>query len=184
METFEQRLKRFRDGPPQEIIGTLLNSINTNYIRELKILMSNGGEIGYLPIIGVHSIIMTISKDVFSKTGKRGFKYYLKNFVDWDKDGFRFSEISDVLYDWRNVIVHQFISRLGHSIGFDYVMDTGYRYSNETIFINPRILCRQLISGFEGDRRTQNIIWHYSEILGKGGMEKAKVRILKKYIEK
>ncbi len=113
METFEQRLQRFKSEEPAEFIETILLSIQNSFIPELVIASEN--RCSDLLILGIHSVIETVSENIFLKKGVSGFKFYLENFVDADKEGFRFSEIADVLNDLRNIIAHQKISKLGHS---------------------------------------------------------------------
>lgn len=103
-ETFQQRLQRFKNNSPIEFIETILNSIHNFYIPELQIASNN--KQSNLLILGLHSIIETISGNVFLKSGVEGFKFYLENFVDIGKDGGRFSEIAEELNDWRNIVAH------------------------------------------------------------------------------
>lgn len=182
METFDQRLLRFQNYPPVEFIETVLNSIHNYYIRELVIASEN--ELGNLLILGIHSIIETISENIFLKKGIDGFIFYLKNFVDANKEGFRFSEIADELNDWRNIIAHQYISRLGHSFGYDYTIEIGYKIDGSIIILNPSILFEQFKSAFEAGNKTKRRIWDYREFLNQDQMEEAKRRFIQKFTKR
>lgn len=180
METFAQRLKRFSSNSPVEFIETILNSIHNFYIPELSIASQN--KQSNLLILGAHSIIETISENVFLKKGVAGFKFYLENFVDGNTDGFKFSEIADDLNDWRNVIAHQYISKLGHSLGYDYTLSVGYKIDNDIILINPTLLFDQFESAFQASGiRCAKKIWDYGKLLSVEEMEKAKEEFLRKF---
>lgn len=180
METFSQRLQRFSNNSPVEFIETILNSIHNFYIPELSIAYHN--KQSNLLILGIHSIIETISENVFLKKGVAGFKFYLENFVDGNADGFRFTEIADDLNDWRNVIAHQYISKLGHSLGYDYALSVGYKIDNDIILINPALMFDQFEGAFQASgNKTAKKIWDYDKLLSAEEMEKAKEEFLKKF---
>lgn len=180
VETFQQRLQRFQNNSPIEFIETILNSIHNFYIPELQIAAQN--KQSNLLVLGIHSIIETISENVFLKKGVDGFKFYLENFVDINKDGGRFSEISDELNDWRNIVAHQYISKLGHSFGYDYSITTGYKIENGIIILNPKIFFEQFQSAFLANNgNTKRKIWDYKEIIASDKMEEAKIKFLSKF---
>jgi len=64
--------------------------------------------------------------------------------LDWKA----FSEIADELNDWRNIVAHQYISKLGHSFSYDYSISAGYRIENGIIILNPTIFFEQFQSAF------------------------------------
>ena len=177
-ESFQKRLERFERNTPGEFILTLLNSIDNHYIPQLKNAVVNKQD--HLLILGIHSIIETISEHIFLKPGKDGFKYYLENFVDIDKDGCRFSNIAKELNDWRNIIAHQFISKLGHFIIIDYLIDVGYPWNDETLHINPNVFFEQFDSAFSANGK----IWDYDKFLSPDEMEKAKIKFIKQFKRK
>lgn len=179
METFEQRLQRFESEEPAGFIETMLLSIQNSFIPELVIASEN--RCSDLLILGIHSVIETVSENIFLKKGVSGFKFYLENFVDADKDGFRFSEIADVLNDLRNIIAHQKISKLGHSFGYDYVMQVGYKIDGSIIMLNPSIFFEQFNSAFKNGVKTKRLIWDYSQLLSQEHMETAKRKFIQKF---
>ena len=179
-ETFQQRLQRFKNNSPIEFIETVLNSIHNFYIPELQVASEN--KQSNLLILGLHSIIETISENVFLKKGVDGFKFYLENFVDINEEGGRFSEIADELNDWRNIVAHQYISKLGHSFGYDYAISIGYQIENGTIVLNPKIFFEQFQSAFlSNDCKTKRQIWDYEKIIASDKMEEAKIKFLAKF---
>jgi len=179
METFEQRLQRFKSEEPAEFIETILLSIQNSFIPELVIASEN--RCGDLLILGIHSVIETVSENIFLKKGVSGFKFYLENFVDADKEGFRFSEIADVLNDLRNIIAHQKISELGHSFGYDYGTQVGYKIDGTIIMLNPSIFFEQFKSAFKKGIKTKRLIWDYAQLLSPEHKEKAKRKFIQKF---
>lgn len=180
LKTFQQRLQRFQNNSPVEFIETILNSIYNFYIPELETAAQNNQS--NLLILGVHSIIETISENVFLKKGVEGFRFYLKNFVDYDENGKRFSEIADELNDWRNIIAHQYISKLGHSIKYSYTISAGYQNKNGIIIINPKLLFEQFQSAYLArGGKTKERIWDYEKIIASDKMEEAKRKFLAKF---
>ena len=182
MDTFDQRLKRFENNSPIEFIETILDSIHNFFIPELKIASEN--KQSNLLILGIHSIIETISENIFLQNGVNGFKFYLENFVDGDKEGFKFSEIATELNDWRNIIAHQYISKLGHSFGYDYSLNVGYKVDNSVVLLNPQILFEQFISAFENKNQTKASIWNYQNFLTEQQREEAKKKFIDKFKRK
>src|SRR3989338_7301474 len=180
METFSQRLQRFQNNSPVEFIETILNSIHNCRIPKLEIASKN--QLSELLILGIHTSIETISENIFLQKGIDGFKFYLENFVDAEKDGFRFSEIAVELNDWRNIIAHQYISKLGHSFGYDYTISTGYRVENGTIILNPKIFFDQFQSAFLANgSKTKRKIWDYEKNIASDKIEEAKTKFLAKF---
>ena len=179
METFEQRLQGFIDQSPIGFIDTILLSIQNDFIPQLDIALKNN--LDDLLILGIHSVIETISENISLKIGISGFKFYLGNFVDADKEGFRFSEIAGVLNGLRNIIAHQKISRLGHSFGYDYSIDVGYKKDNTIIYLNPLIFFEQFKSGFKDGSKTKRRIWDYTTLVSQREMEEAKRKFIQKF---
>lgn len=177
-EIFQQRLQRFQNNSPIEFIETILNSIHNFYIPELQMAADN--KQSNLLILGIHSIIETISENVFLRKGIAGFKFYLENFVDGKADGFKFSEIADDLNDWRNIIAHQYISKLGHVFGYDYALSAGYKIDDDIILVNPALMFDQFEGAFRASgNKTAKKIWDYDKLLSVEEMEKAKEKFLK-----
>jgi hypothetical protein len=63
MEDADKRLKRLEDGPPLEIIETLLNSIHNFYLRETSAAIKAGT--WDLAFIGTHSVASIIGAGLF-----------------------------------------------------------------------------------------------------------------------
>ncbi len=179
-ERFQQRLQRFQNNSPIEFIETILNSIHNYYIPELQIASDN--KQSNLLILGLHSIVETISENVFLKKGVKGFKFYLENFVDIDERGGQFSEIADELNDWRNIVAHQYISKLGHSFNYDYEISVGHQTENGIIILNPKIFFEQFQSAFLANGgKTKRKIWNYEKIIASDKMEETKTQFLAKF---
>lgn len=184
METFQQRLQRLKNNSPVEFIESILNSMYSgkagSRIWELEIAVES--QLSNLLILGIHACIETISENIFLKKGLEGFKFYLENFVDMDKDGFRFSEIANDLNNWRNILAHQHLSKLGHSFGYDYTITTGYKIENGIIILNPKIFFEQFKSAFmPNNDRTRRKIWDYRDIITDDEMNEAKEKFLTKF---
>lgn len=182
MEKFEQRLQRFKSKEPVEFIETMLLNIENFFIPQLDIASKE--KLDDLLILGIHSVIETVSENIFLKKGKDGFKFYLENFVDVDKDGFRFSEIADVLNDLRNIIAHQKVSRLGHSFGFSDSIQIGYKIDGTIVMLNPSIFFEQFKSAFKKGIKTKQRIWDYAQLLSQEQMEEAKKKFIQKFMKK
>ena len=183
METYEKRLDRFTKNPPEEIILSMLSSIHSFLMPQLVIASEQ--KQNYLLVLGIHSAIETISKHIFLRPGRTGFKFYLKNFVDPvdAEEGFCFSKISSELNDLRNNIAHQWLSEQGHIMGYYDDQNQGYRYEGETLWINPTVYFRQFRSGFEEQGRTRYMVWDYLELLDPTALDNVKARFLKRFTE-
>lgn len=176
-ESYSKRLKRFQDGPPEESISTLLNSISNYFNNEIKNTPDNYQT--SLLFLGIHAAILTISESLFNRTGQDGYKYFLENFVDGQSEDLKFSKIASKIHDWRNILAHQWLGSSGHLLGYNYEMKEGWKEIKGVIFINPRLYCDQYLKVFSGDK-----IWNYSSYLADKELESAKKRIIKKYISK
>lgn len=175
METYQQRLERFQKGSPNESILTLLNSIHNFFVvgeleKACKYKLTN------LLLIGIHVVAETISENVYGKSGIKGFKFYLEKFVDGNKSDTQFSSIAKELNNWRNVLVHRWLSVQGHYFGWDYKIPEGWKKETDgTIVINPKIYFECFNNGFKGP------MWNYRKILTSQELQDAKDRIIKQY---
>src|ERR1700693_2093651 len=151
-ETREKRLKRFNDGPPYEVIATLLNSINNFFNNEIALTTQGDNYQTSLLFLGVHAVALTISEGLFDKSGLGGYKLFLEKFIDGDTPDTTFSTIAQLIHDWRNVLDQQWIGSVGYSIGYDYKITMGWEIRDDTTFINPRIYLK-----------------HYQKAFGPGG---------------
>jgi len=178
-ETKEHRLQRFQNSHPYEVIDTLTNSINNYFNNEIALTIKNGNYQSSLLFLGIHAVALTISEGLFGKTGPDGYKLFLEKFVDGDTPDTKFSAIAQSIHDWRNVLAHQWIGSIGHSIGYDYTMPSGFETRDKVLFINPRIYCEHYLKAFGAGGR----IYKYEEYLTDDEMEQVKNRLIKKYLE-
>lgn len=176
-ESRNHRLARLQDGAPVEAILTLLNSISNFFNNEIRIAPENGQ--ASLLFLGIHASALTISKALFGKTGKDGYKKFLEAFVDGETEETKFSLIAEDIHDWRNVLAHQWLGSIGHQIGYDYGMASGWKRREDVLFINPKIYCEKYLEAFSSKGR----IWDYHSVLSDVEQEQAKERIVKKYQE-
>ena len=179
-ETKENRLKRFRDNPPYEIIATLLNSIANYFNNELVRTTKDDNYQSTLLILGIHSVALTISEGLFDKTGLEGYKLFLEKFVDGGTPDTRFSSVADTIHKWRNVLAHQWIGSIGHEIGYDYGMKLGWEMRDDVVFINPRIYLDCYLKAFAAGGR----IWTWKSLLSEEEQKRAKERLIQKYLER
>jgi hypothetical protein len=175
-ETQEERLRRFKAGPPQEAIETLLNSIANFFNNEIRLTTEHHQT--SLMFLGVHAVALTISYALFNQTGSEGYKHFLDTFIDGHAEDTKFSNIAALLHDWRNVLAHQWLGSVGHTVGYDYEMLHGWEAREDVTFINPKIYCGHYLAAFE----TGGKIWSYQDLLTAGELEAAKVRIIEKYV--
>lgn len=175
MEDKQKRLARLSNGSPVEIIETLLNSMHNFFMGEINQASADG--LIYLVILGDHAMALTIAEGLFGKAGPTGYKLFLEKFIDQDKEGFNFSEISQDIHNWRNVIAHQWLSASGYDLGIDLDMKLGWQVREGITYFNPKLYHEAFNNAFAGGGK----IWQYKKILTEEEMEKAKVRLLKKY---
>lgn len=69
-----KRLARFQNGSPIEIIETILNSIANFYITEIDHAASS--HLWLLVVLGIHSVVLTVSGGIFDKRGLTGFTFF------------------------------------------------------------------------------------------------------------
>jgi hypothetical protein len=176
MEDKQKRLARLTNGSPVEIIETLLNSMHNFFMREIGVASDNN--LHYLVMLGDHAVALTISEGLFGKAGLDGYKLFLEKFVDQDSEGFNFLEIAENIHNWRNVIAHQWLSSSGYDLGIDLDMKLGWENRKGVIYFNPKLYHEAFNGAFKGGGK----IWQYERILTEEQMQKAKERLLKKYI--
>lgn len=178
IETKVQRLKRLKDGSPVEAIETLLNSIANFFNNEIQLTPDQYQT--SLLFLGVHAVALTISEAFYGKSGEEGYRLFLEAFVDGKTEDKKFSMISNTLHDWRNILAHQWIGSLGHSIEYDYKMIEGWKNGEDGLVINPKIYCEAYLSAFSASGR----IWKYESMFSDDDLEKIKQRIINKYEKK
>ncbi len=178
-ETKEKRLERFQSNAPYEVIATLLNSIANFFNNEIALTTQGSNYQTSLLLLGVHSVALTISEGLFNKTGSDGYKLFLEKFVDGNTPDTKFSTIAKSIHGWRNVIAHQWIGSIGHTIGYDYDMSLGWEIRDDTTFINPRIYTEQYLKAFGPGGK----MWDWQTMLDTTQQNEAKQRLIKKYLE-
>lgn len=179
-ESRENRLHRFETNPPSEIIDTLLNSIDNHFNNEIRATLDEVPYQTTLLFLGIHASILTISYGLYGEDGGRGYKTFLEHFIDGATSDTKFSTIADVIHNWRNVLAHQWIGTIGHSIGYDYDMTMGWEMRHGVMFINPRIYAEHYLNAFKAG----SPLWRFDTSLTAAQLEEAKIRLLSKYIER
>lgn len=180
MESKEARLARFTNGPPEEAIETLLNSIASYFNNEIALTPMPDNHQTSLLFLGIHAVALTISEAFFKKSGSDGYKLFLETFIDQLPDNMKFSLVAKNIHDWRNVLAHQWLGSMGHRINYDYNMSEGWRKDDDGILkINPKIYCESYLSAFSSGGK----IWSYSNLFTQSQLEKIKKRIIDKYIK-
>lgn len=176
IEDRTKRLKRFKNGPPIEIIETLLNSID-NFFNKREIDVAAYSNLWLLVILGIHAASLTISHGLFNKDGHEGFKHFLKTFVDSNEEGFNFSEISWEIHTYRNIVAHRWLSDFGYDFGLDFEMTKGWQKRGGVLYFNPKLYYQAYNNAFGAGGK----IWQYDKLMTQEELEEAKERLLKKY---
>jgi len=179
-EPKDSRLSRFENNPPAEIIDTLLNSIDNHLNNEIRATLNEKPYQTTLLFLGIHASILTISYGLYGKDDGRAYKTFLEQFVDGATPDTKFSDIAELIHDWRNVLAHQWIGSIGHSIGYDYEMALGWEVRDEVTFINPKIYAEHYLNAL----KSSSSLWRFDAILTTDELEAAKVRLLKKYVSR
>lgn len=180
-ETREQRLKRFGDGHPIEVIETIINSIANFFNNEISATLNDpASPQTSLMILGIHSVALTIAHGLFNKGGNQGYKLFLEHFVDGDSADTKFSTIASEIHEWRNVLAHRWLNVAGHSFSYDYDMPEGWKREGEFLLLNPKIYLEHYLRAFGSGGK----IYHYNKILITDQLlEEAKARFISKYVE-
>ena len=180
-ETREQRLKRFEEGHPIEVIETVIQSIGSYFINELRdVFNSTNNRQTSLMFLGTHSIALTIAHGLFNRGGEDGYKLFLEHFVDGDTPDTKFSTVASEIHEWRNVIAHRWINVAGHSFSYDFDMAEGWRREGEFLIVNPQIYLNQFLGAFALGGR----VYRYASVLEtEEAYEAAKRRFISKYTD-
>lgn len=178
-ETRDQRLKRFQNGHPIEMIDTLTNSIANYFNNEIALTVQDNNYQSTLLFLGIHAVALTISEGLFNTRGPEGYKLFLQKFIDGNTPDTEFSAIAESIHNWRNVVAHQWLGSLGHSIGYDYQMPLGWEVRGDITFINPRIYCEHYLRAFGPNGK----IYDYKNFLSAQEMQEAKIRLIEKFKE-
>lgn len=149
METHNARLKRILNGNEHEVPLTLFNSIRNIWLPQ--VVAAGESHLDGLVFLGTHSIMQTLGRFVFGISGRDATYFYLKNFVDGERDDLRFSTIADLLHDIRNVLAHQWMSVVGHEHAIDHREQLGFWNGSDGIHINPSIYLDSFRRRFPGN---------------------------------
>jgi hypothetical protein len=175
MESFEDRLKRFQNGPPTEVISTLTNSINNFFNPEItKAAEENCWSLMFM---GIHAVALTISQAYFGQTGRDGYLRFLRTFVDGESIGQDFSTIGAEIHRWRNVLAHQWLSSVGHTFGLDPEMEVGWERRGDILVVNPNKYHEQYRQAFQ----TNSDLWRPENFLSPDELASVKTRLLAKF---
>jgi len=180
MEPVANRIGRFQNSHPIEIIDTLLNSIDNHFNNEIRLTVRSENYQTSLMFIGVHAVALTITEGFFNINGPDGYKKFLESYVDRDTPDTKFSHIADKIHSWRNILAHQWLGARGYDIGYDYEQEEGWVNRESVIFINPRIYCEQYLSAFEAG----GSIWDYDKRFTEDEMQAIKERLLSKFLNR
>ena len=178
MESFQDRLTRFEQGPPTEVISTLTNSINNIFNPEISSAAKTG--CWSLMFMGTHAVALTVSEGMFGLTGKRGYLRFLQAFVDKGDPASDFSAIGSEIHEWRNVLAHQWLSGAGHDFGLDPTLDSNWQRREDLLVINPDRYYEAYSQAF----RTSSNLWRPERILSSVELEDAKARLIDKYVDR
>lgn len=155
MENPQKRLDRFKNNHPIESTDTLLNSLNNYFIPEIKLALKNKQY--SLIVLGTHSIALTISESFWKLRGPDGYKKFLEEFINDNKNNFL--EIADDIHNMRNNIAHQWLAKSNYFFGFNEIMDYGWKKENNIIYFNPKIYCKEYLKAFDRGGK----IWQYNK---------------------
>jgi hypothetical protein len=176
MEELNSRLGRFLRHHPDELFGTILDSINNFFIPELR----NAGELRLetLVFLGTHSVMQTVSEKIFGRSGETATEFYLKNFVDHPSIQDRqFSLVASDVHSIRNIKAHLWMSSRLHDVVIDYQQPEGWRRLQRTLSLNPAVYLEQFFDGFNGR------IWNWEQLAPQELFVVQKYRYLRDWLE-
>jgi hypothetical protein len=176
MESYEDRLARFENGSPIEVIATLTNSIN-NFLNPEIEQAARGGSWS-LMFMGIHAVALTISQGLFGLTGRDAYLRFLRTFVDDEVPGGDFSAIGAEIHQWRNVVAHQWLSSGGYRFGFDTSLDIGWKRDGDIVVVSPT----KYHDAYRRAFRTESYLWRPQAILSRTELEAAKARLIDKFM--
>ena len=177
IESFQARLHRFLFNSPEEIFFTILNSISNFTLPELRVAIE--ADLYNLAFLGAHSVMQTISEQIYGKTGLKATRFYLENFVDGQTEDTRFSAIAEALHSFRNVHAHRWSSRLSHAVGFDTAIKGGWRRDGKDLHVNPIIFMEYFSAGFKAG----GAMWIMPRKLDQLTALRRKYRYLRQWLE-
>ncbi len=180
-ETREQRLNRFQQNGPIEVIETVIQSTANYFVNELRTVFDNPpNRQTTLMFLGTHAIALTIGYGLFGKNNFENYKLFLENFIDGDREDTTFSLVAPEIHEWRNILAHRWINVAGHSFAYDFDIPEGWKREDEFLIVNPQIYLKQFLETFGAGGR----IYRYNKVLTSDEMyEAAKSRFISQYVE-
>ena len=147
METPERRLERFLSGPPVEIMGTIVASMEFVFMPQIKIAVDHRCD--FLVLIGTHAVIQVIADGILGRKGPAATKFFLKTFVDdaTEPPDRTFSTIAVEMHELRNIASHQWLSKDGHHRAFDWDQPEGWKWVDNRLHVNLEIYFEQFRKG-------------------------------------
>lgn len=162
------------NGPPI-FAAFLLNFVIDKFFNNELSLTSKNKQTGLL-FLGIHASALTISEALWGVGGATGYKMFLEAFMDCPEA--RFSIVAKEIHNWRNILAHQFISRSGHNIDYDYNLREGFVKRKGDLIINPEIYLNSYLDIF-----LKNKILEFFKNLDKTKQQEIKKRIVEKYLK-
>jgi hypothetical protein len=178
MESAVERLTRFRDGSPTEVIATLLNSID-NFLNP-EIHKAAEHHCWSLVLMGTHAVAVTISEGLFGLPGKAGFVRFVTDFMDQGETDPPFVEIAGDLHHWRTVVSHQWLSTAGHYFGFDENITVAWERRGDILVVNPIHYHEAYRQAFSAPSN----LWRARKWMSEPDLEAARTRLLDKYVKR
>ena len=178
MESFENRLSRFLNGSPDEIFGTILDSISNFFLPELQVARER--DLTAFTYLGTHAVIQTVTEKMFGfDKPSDGTRFYLTQFVDGESPDRKYSDIADEIHAFRNTLAHMWFSKRGHSRAFDYRISEGWKKDGDTLILNPRIYLDDFLAAFGRGGR----IWNARKMVDPATAVVQKFRYLADWLE-
>ena len=170
-------IESFINSSPVNAVTLLIMSINSFLNNEIKITVDQDPPQTSLLFMGVHASILTISEILFNEKGEKGYKRFLKEFIDEGTGDRCFSQIAGEIHSWRNILVHGWLSLRGHNIEYEYKMQKGFEKRGETLYINPRVYLALYLSAFQ-----EGQILKYVSKMAPEELSRAQETIRRKYL--
>jgi hypothetical protein len=159
-----------------------LNSIDNFFNNEIRITPKSYQT--SLLFLGVHAVALTIGEVFFNHQGVgkdlRNYTNFLKTFVDGPTADTQFSIVAGDIHNWRNILAHQWIGSLGHTIEYDYNSHKGWKREAGRLIINPEIYCGVYLQAFA----TGGKIWQYDSVFNPQQLIHIQNRIVEKYVRR
>lgn len=166
-------------GSPKDALFLLLFSINAFLNNEIEATISKNPPQSSLLFMGIHAGAITIAEVFFNKSGYKGYKKFLEEFIDGDTEDRKFSAIAPQIHAWRNTLAHGWLSLKGHNTEYDYKMRKGFEFRGKDLYINPKIYLDLYLKAFDMNGRLLN----YLEQMKKEDLINGQKILIKKYLK-